>query len=78
MKTDRPDAAYVFDEAVAHRLRNLVNNFQASIAELLARTRVEPLEITDVGFEELGFWESRTALHQRLIDDDVDHDKALF
>lgn len=78
MKLDQRDATYVFDEKTADRLRHLVYNFQAAIDELIARTRVEPLELTDVGFEELGFWESHAALHQRLTNGDVDDDEALF
>jgi len=64
------DATYVFDEAIAERLRAMVYNFQATIDELLARTRVEPLEQWEVGFEETGFWEAHAALREQLNEKD--------
>ena len=73
MKTQKSEATYVFDEAVAARLRNLAYNFTATIDELLARTRVEPLHTNDVGFEEIGFWEAHASLRERInkhTDDD--------
>lgn len=78
MKLDKSEGTYVFDEAIAHRLRSLVYNFQAAFDELLARTRVEPLENKGIGFEELGFWESKSELHQRLTKNDESPDEELF
>ncbi len=68
MKTSNNEPTYVFDEAVADRLRNLAYNFIATIDELLARTRIEPLQMDDIGFEELGFWEAHAALRERIND----------
>ncbi len=72
MIVDQREPTYVFDEAVAHRLRTLAYNLGAAIDELLARTRVEPVEGSDMGFEELGFWEAKSQLHERLNRDTDD------
>ena len=70
-KSMKDDNVYVFDDAIAYRLRNLVYNFQAAIDELIKRTIVQPLQDTDVGFEEVGYWEARAALHQRLLENEA-------
>ena len=61
------DGVYVFDEAIANRLRNFVYNLQAAIDELLWRTRVEPMDDADVGFEEMGFREAHQSLSQSIV-----------
>jgi hypothetical protein len=70
MIIDKNEPTYVFDEAVACRLRNMAYNLGAAIDELLARSRVDPVE--GMGFEELGFWEAKSQLHERLSMDTDD------
>lgn len=66
MKMDQKEPIYVFDDAIAWRLRTLAHNIGAAIDELLARSRVEPIEDSEVGFEELGFWEAKHKLQECL------------
>lgn len=73
MKPRKTETTYMFDEIVAGRLRNLVYNFTATIDELLARTMVEPAQINDLGFEEIGFWEAHSALREK-INENLDED----
>jgi hypothetical protein len=80
MSSISDQATYVFDEAIADRFRLLAYNFQATIDELLARTRVEPVSSGDVGLNETCFWETHAGLREQLNSnlDHEDENEALF
>lgn len=60
------ESHYIFDEQIAARLRAIAVTLVGAIDELLARTRVEPVDPLATGATEMNFWEADAALRDAL------------